>query len=73
MGFPVDSYCRDCRQKVLLTHKPFGCVTVAAVVFLLLLLMLMLLLLDVDVCDVGEMLTRAPAAAMARVGWIGWR
>ncbi|MDA8583854.1 hypothetical protein N9L68_06455 [bacterium] len=28
---------------------------------------------DVDVCDVGEMLARAPAAAMARVVWIGWR
>ena len=38
----------------------------------LLLLMLLLLLLDVVVCDVGEMLTRAPVAAMARVGWIGW-
>ena len=38
----------------------------------IILLMLLLLLLDVDVCDVGEMLTRAPVAAMARVGWIGW-
>ena len=38
----------------------------------LLLLMLLLLLLDVDVCDVGEMLTRAPVDAMARVWWIGW-
>ena len=36
------------------------------------LLMLLLLLLDVDVCDVGAMLTRAPVAAMARVWWIGW-
>ena len=38
----------------------------------IILLMLLLLLLDVDVFDVGAMLTRAPAAAMARVWWIGW-
>ena len=38
----------------------------------IILLMLLLLLLDVDVCDIGEMLTRALVAAMARVRWIGW-
>ena len=38
----------------------------------IILLMVLLLLLDVDVFDVGAMLTRAPVAAMARVWWIGW-